>query len=51
VCAMVDLHRQGKIRQKGLVRQEECSLETFNKTLFGLAYEAPEKVEAAALAR
>ena len=51
VCAMVDLHRKGKIRQKGLVRQEECSLETFNKTLFGLAYESPEKVEAAAIAR
>ncbi len=51
VCAMVDLHRQGKIRQKGLVRQEECSLATFNQTLFGLAYESPEKVEAAALAK
>jgi saccharopine dehydrogenase-like NADP-dependent oxidoreductase len=51
VCAMVDLHHKGQIRQKGLVRQEECSLETFNKTLFGLAYEAPEKIEAAAVAR
>ncbi len=51
VCAMVDLHRQGKIRQTGLIRQEECSLETFNKTIFGLAYEAPEKIEAAAKAK
>jgi saccharopine dehydrogenase (NAD+, L-lysine-forming) len=51
VCAMVDLHRLGKLRQKGLVRQEECSLETFNQTLFGLAYESPEKVEQAALAK
>lgn len=51
VCAMVDLHRLGKIRQTSLVRQEECSLETFNKTIFGLAYEAPDKIEAAALAK
>lgn len=51
VCAMVDLHRLGKLRQKGLVRQEECSLATFNQTIFGLAYEAPAKIEAAALAR
>ena len=51
VCAMLDLHRQGKVRQKGLLRQEECSLETFNKTIFGLAYEAPEKIEGAARRR
>jgi saccharopine dehydrogenase (NAD+, L-lysine-forming) len=50
-AGVVDLHRLGKLRQKGLVRQEECSLETFNQTLFGLAYESPEKVEAAALAK
>ncbi len=51
VCAMVDLHRLGKLRQKGLVRQEECSLATFNQTIFGLAYEAPERIEGAALAK
>lgn len=51
VCAMVDLHRLGKLRQKGLVRQEECSLKTFNETIFGLAYEAPAKIEGAALAK
>lgn len=51
VCAMVDLHRLGKLRQKGLVRQEECSLATFNQTIFGLAYEAPERIEQAARAR
>ncbi len=51
VCAMVDLHRLGKLRQKGLVRQEECSLATFNQTIFGLAYEHPERIEGAALAR
>lgn len=50
VCAMVDLHRTGKLPKKGLIRQEECSLAQFNSTIFGLAYEAPEKMEAAVLA-
>lgn len=49
VCAMVDLHRLGKLPQKGFIKQEECSLTGFNQTLFGLAYEAPEKIEAAVL--
>jgi saccharopine dehydrogenase-like NADP-dependent oxidoreductase len=51
VCAMVDLHRRGKLPQKGFVRQEEVSLTEFNKTMFGLGYEAPEKLEAAVLRR
>lgn len=51
VCAMVDLHRLGKLPQTGFVRQEECSLEAFNNTLFGLAYEAPEQIEQAVLAK
>lgn len=51
VCAMLDLHRLGKLRQTGLIKQEECALATFNQTIFGLAYESPEKVEAAALAK
>jgi saccharopine dehydrogenase-like NADP-dependent oxidoreductase len=49
VCAMVDLHRTGVLPQVGFVRQEECSLETFNKTPFGMAYEAPERLEALVL--
>jgi len=49
VCAMVDLHRLGKLPQKGFVKQEECALAQFNQTLFGLAYESPEKIEAAVL--
>ncbi|MBL9032710.1 MAG: saccharopine dehydrogenase NADP-binding domain-containing protein [Phycisphaerae bacterium] len=49
VCAMVDLHRLGKIRQAGLIRQEEVSLDAFNATTFGLAYESPERLEAAIL--
>lgn len=49
VCAMVDMHRAGKLRAKGFVKQEECGLAAFNETTFGLAYEAPEKLEAAVL--
>lgn len=47
VCAMVDLHHAGKLPQTGFIRQEECSLEAFNSTLFGLAFEAPEKMQSA----
>jgi len=47
VCAMVDMHRLGKIPQKGFVRQEECSLEAFNNSLFGLAYEQPGAIDGA----
>ncbi len=47
VCAMVDLHRQGKLAAKGFVKQEDCSLATFNQTLFGLAYENPAALEGA----
>lgn len=50
VCAMVDLHRLGKLPRTGFVRQEECSLTAFNETLFGLAYEDPERIERAVLA-
>jgi len=49
VCAMVDLHRTGKIPAKGFVRQEEVSLADFNATPFGLGYEAPETIESAVL--
>ncbi|MCC6426388.1 MAG: saccharopine dehydrogenase NADP-binding domain-containing protein [Phycisphaerales bacterium] len=51
VCAMVDLHRKGTLRQTGLIRQEECSLEAFNATPFGLAYEAPHKLESTILGK
>lgn len=47
VCAMVDMHRRGDLAQKGFVRQEECTLESFNKSLFGLAYENPATLERA----
>ncbi len=51
VCAMVDLHRQGKLRKVGFIKQEECTLAQFNHTPFGLAYEGPHKLEAAAMAK
>jgi len=51
VCAMVDLHRLGSLPKTGFIRQEQVSLNDFNKTLFGYAYEAPEKLEAAVLAK
>jgi len=50
VCAMVDLHSTGKLRQTGFIRQEEVSLPEFNRTVFGLAYEKPDAIESAVLA-
>lgn len=49
VCAMVDLHRLGHLPATGLIKQEACSLEQFNKTLFGLAYENPGAIQSAVL--
>lgn len=51
VCAMVDLHRTGKLRQTGLVKQEDCSLTEFNNTVFGTAYENPAGLERAVMDR
>lgn len=48
VCAMVDLHRLGKLpRTTGFIRQEELTLDTFNSTPFGLVYENVAKLEGA----
>jgi saccharopine dehydrogenase-like NADP-dependent oxidoreductase len=49
VCAMVDLHRLGRIPQTGFIRQEGCELATFNGTVFGLGYEDPSGIEGAVL--
>jgi len=51
VCAMVDLHNRGRLPRTGFIRQEQCSLEAFNHTVFGLAYEAPERIEHAVTQR
>lgn len=39
VCAMVDLHRTGKLPKTGFIRQEQCDLALFNATPFGRVYE------------
>lgn len=50
VCAMVDLHRLGKLpRKTGFVKQEEVSLDAFDATIFGLGYNNPGGLEAAIL--
>ncbi|MCC6322927.1 MAG: saccharopine dehydrogenase NADP-binding domain-containing protein [Phycisphaerales bacterium] len=49
VCAMVDMHNLGKLPASGFIKQEDCTLTAFNESLFGLAYEAPERIEAAVL--
>ncbi|MBK8324668.1 MAG: saccharopine dehydrogenase NADP-binding domain-containing protein [Betaproteobacteria bacterium] len=38
ICAMVDLHRDGKLPAKGFVRQEQASLEDFLANRFGRHY-------------
>jgi saccharopine dehydrogenase-like NADP-dependent oxidoreductase len=48
VCAMVDLHRTGRLPKTGLIRQEQCSLKDFNSTPFGAAFEDPKALESAA---
>ena len=38
ICAILDLLRQGKIKDKGFVTQEEVSLDTFLENRFGEVY-------------
>ncbi len=38
VCAMVDLHRDGKLPQAGFVRQEDADFGDFNANRFGRVY-------------
>jgi saccharopine dehydrogenase-like NADP-dependent oxidoreductase len=38
VCAMLDMHREGKLAAKGFVRQEEVPLEDFLANRFGSVY-------------
>ncbi len=38
MCAMCDLLVQGKLPQKGFVRQEECTLTDFLANRFGKYY-------------
>jgi saccharopine dehydrogenase-like NADP-dependent oxidoreductase len=41
LCVMLDLHRQGVLGERGFVRQEQVSLETFLGNRFGECYRAP----------
>lgn len=45
VCAMVDLHRTGRLPATGFIKQESVSLDEFNATAFGAAYEAPSTLD------
>jgi saccharopine dehydrogenase-like NADP-dependent oxidoreductase len=41
LCAMLDLHRQGALGERGFVRQEQVSLDAFLGNRFGEYYRAP----------
>ena len=45
ICAAVDLFREGKLPQKGFVRQEEVALPDFLANRFGSAYQQSRQVE------
>jgi saccharopine dehydrogenase-like NADP-dependent oxidoreductase len=45
ICAAVDLFREGKLPQKGFVRQEEVRLPDFLANRFGSAYQQSRQVE------
>ncbi len=48
ICAAVDLFREGKLPQKGFVRQEEVALPDFLANRFGKAYQQSRQVESIA---
>jgi saccharopine dehydrogenase-like NADP-dependent oxidoreductase len=45
LCAVVDLHRQGKLPNKGFVKQEEVSLADFLANRFGEVYDVKHGAE------
>ena len=45
VCAAVDLFREGRLPQRGFVRQEEVELPAFLANRFGAAYQQSRQVE------
>ncbi|MFG6448019.1 saccharopine dehydrogenase NADP-binding domain-containing protein [Roseateles sp. BYS180W] len=45
ICAAVDLFREGKLPQKGFIRQEQVSLPDFLANRFGKAYQQSRQVE------
>jgi saccharopine dehydrogenase-like NADP-dependent oxidoreductase len=48
ICAAVDLFREGKLPQRGFVRQEEVALPDFLSNRFGMAYQQSRQVESIA---
>jgi saccharopine dehydrogenase-like NADP-dependent oxidoreductase len=48
ICAAVDLFREGKLPQRGFVRQEEVALPDFLANRFGNAYQQSRQVESIA---
>ena len=45
ICAAVDLFREGKLPQRGFIRQEEVELPAFLANRFGSAYQQSRQVE------
>ena len=45
ICAAVDLFREGKLPQRGFIRQEEVALPQFLANRFGSAYQQSRQVE------
>jgi saccharopine dehydrogenase-like NADP-dependent oxidoreductase len=45
ICAAVDLFREGKLPQRGFIRQEEVALPDFLANRFGSAYQQSRQVE------
>jgi saccharopine dehydrogenase-like NADP-dependent oxidoreductase len=43
LCAVVDLHAQGKLPNRGFVRQEQVALEDFLENRFGKAYDTAQQ--------
>ncbi|WP_186137828.1 saccharopine dehydrogenase family protein [Burkholderia gladioli] len=50
MCAVLDLFREGRLPQRGFVRQEQVSLEAFLKNRFGRLYEGAMTVPSHAMA-
>ena len=45
ICAAVDLFREGKLPQRGFIRQEQVELPAFLANRFGMAYQQSRQVE------
>ena len=48
ICAALDLFREGRLPQRGFVRQEEVALPDFLANRFGMAYQQSRQVESIA---